>query len=516
MGSPIDVSKKLFVVNSISSVGARILNLSVLVWLQQHLIRNIDPHEYAIYPVVIVVLEMGPLFTMFLTGGITRYLLDAYARGDHKRVTGLLSSVFPLLVGMSLLLTTGGMLLAAHVEDVLTIAPEYVHDARIMLALLVLQYTLTLPLIPYTAGFYFKQRYVLLNFLQLLQQVLRLGLLFLLLFGVSTRVLWVVVASVSSFVFIAYVKAIWSRQMIPSLRFRPSLFHWGQAKEVISFGMWRAITQIADFLYFLQAIVLNKLGTPIDITAYYVGTMADNHVREMLETASEPIQPTLAAFHAKNDRAKLGEAYLRGGRYLMWAAMFAAAPLIIFSEELIRLYIGDEYMSAAWVIALMMMVYPFAYSNKLVFRLGMATGQIKAITIGAMLKQILNLGLGTYLIWAHQMGAVGTAIGILVSGVVLQVFFFWPLGLKIAQVSFQRFMNETVWPGMFPTFGAALLWGALKYSVGPSTWFELGLCTAVGYLPYCGIVLLCLRPYERHDLTLVIRRLRGYLQPGRA
>ena len=105
---------------------------------------------------------------------------------------------------------------------------------------------------------------------------------------------------------------------------------------------------------------------------------------------------------------------------------------------------------------------------------------------------------------------------IFVSGLVLQVLWFWPLGLKIARVSFQRFMNETVWPGMFPSFGAALLWIALKYTVAPDTWFELGLCTAVGYLPYCGIVLLCLQPHERHDLHLVIRRLRGYLLPGRA
>jgi O-antigen/teichoic acid export membrane protein len=276
------------------------------------------------------------------------------------------------------------------------------------------------------------------------------------------------------------------------------------------------VSQISDCLYFLQTIVLNKLGTPIDVTSYYVGTMVDNHVREMLETGSEPIQPTLAAYHARNEQRKLGEAYLRGGRYLTWAAMFAGAPLIVFADELIQLYIGPTYADAAWVLALMMLVYPFAYTNKLVFRLGLVTGKIKMLMIGALLKQVLNLGLSFYLIYAWKMGAIGSAIGIFVSSFVLQIFFFWPLGLKLGKVSMREFMVETVWPGIYPSLAAALLWLMMKYTVHPSTWFELGLCTAIGYLPYLGMILVSLRPYEREDLNRIVQRLRGYLQLGRA
>lgn len=516
MSPGIEVSKRVFLINSVSSVGAKLLNISVLVWLQQHLLRRIPPEEYAIYPVVASVMFLLPLFSSFLSNAVTRYLIDAYARHDERRVTQLVSSIFPLLLGVSVTLTAIGFLFAWYIDRVLTIAPAYRNEARLMLALLVLQFTSSITTVPFVAGFQLRQRYMLRNMLQLSQQLLRLLFLVILLMGVSTRVSWVVVATFAASIPVNTIMVILSRRMVPALVFRLSSYRWSMTRELMSFGLWQVGGQISYFLYNSQSILLNKFGSAVDVTAFYVGNMIDINFREVLDTAAEPIQPTLAVFYARNDQKSMGEAYLRGGRYMMWMAMAAAGPLIIFSKEFINVYIGSKYQDAAWVLTLLLLAYPFCFSNRLLGRLALATGQIRLMTIASLIKESFNLGLSFYLVWGWRLGAIGSAIGVLSANVLGYLFFYWPLGLRIGKVSLSQFMSQTVWLGMYPTFGGALVWFPLKYLIHPDGWFKLGFCVSVGYVAYLGVVIRCMQPYERQDLTTIWDRIRTYMQLQRA
>ena len=71
-------------------------------------------------------------------------------------------------------------------------------DAQLMMGLLVSLAAVRLLLTPFTLGLYVRQRFVLSNVLGLGCEVFRIALLFVLLFAVEVRVLWVVVASVAT------------------------------------------------------------------------------------------------------------------------------------------------------------------------------------------------------------------------------------------------------------------------------------------------------------------------------
>ena len=93
------ISKRLIAVNSASSVLARILNITVLVWMYQYLLKNIPAEEFAVYPVVTAIMVFAPLFFAFLTSGVSRHIVDAYARDDLEDVRRITAaSSLPLLV----------------------------------------------------------------------------------------------------------------------------------------------------------------------------------------------------------------------------------------------------------------------------------------------------------------------------------------------------------------------------------------------------------------------------------
>lgn len=57
MNSRVEISKRLVLINSGSSVLAHLVNISILLWLHQYLLRRISPEEYSLYPVIVSTLR---------------------------------------------------------------------------------------------------------------------------------------------------------------------------------------------------------------------------------------------------------------------------------------------------------------------------------------------------------------------------------------------------------------------------------------------------------------------------
>ena len=91
----IEINKRIVLINSASSAGLLVPNLSVLVWLQQYLLKPFSAEEYSLIPIIAAVMAFTPLLTMVLTSGLGRYTTVAYAKNDTAEVTRICSTMFP-------------------------------------------------------------------------------------------------------------------------------------------------------------------------------------------------------------------------------------------------------------------------------------------------------------------------------------------------------------------------------------------------------------------------------------
>ncbi|HEX9859070.1 MAG TPA: hypothetical protein VGA75_12000, partial [Paracoccaceae bacterium] len=171
------VSKRLVVINSASSVVARVINFAMLLWVYQYLLRRLPAEEFAVLPVVSSLMVFAPLFFSFFIGGISRYTIDAYAKGDFVEVRRIVSSLFPILLLVSALFLLGGLFFAANIEKVFNIAPQMVGDARIMMGLLITSFALEMTIIPFKTAYAVRQRYLELSLLEIMRDLLRAALL---------------------------------------------------------------------------------------------------------------------------------------------------------------------------------------------------------------------------------------------------------------------------------------------------------------------------------------------------
>ncbi|RMF85674.1 MAG: hypothetical protein D6744_01075 [Planctomycetota bacterium] len=506
----VETSKRVMLVNSTSSVLANLINISVLVWLQQYLLKksSISDAEYALYAILMSLMIFLPLLSTLMTGGLGRYVVEAYARHDDDRVTEIVSTLMPPLLGVCTAILAIGSLVIWHIDWILTDDPGLIADARWMLALLMASAVLHLQLTPLTVGLYVRQKFVTISLLNLLTQLLRVSLLFALLFGVGSRMLWVVVATVAARLFVLMITVALSRRAVPALRFDRRKVNYRSIGAVASYNTWNFFGHLSGQLQIAaDPWLLHVFGTPNDVACLYVAHLAYDRLDSSSIVATQAVQPTLTALHATGEKRRLGNAFLRGSRYGLWIICLFAVPVMIYQRDLILLYLGEDYINAGTCMLLIFGQFPLYYSTLLLPRIAEATAKVRRMTIIGVSINALNIAMSFTLIRYLHFGAPGAALARLLAAIVALPFLV-PLALRLAGVSFGQWVRVTVIRGLMPAVVAAAVWLALELLVRPTNWITLGACTAAGAAVYLGVLLgFCLEPGEREDLRRLLTRL---------
>lgn len=485
------------------------LNLSVLVWLQQYLLRRISPAEYSLLPIVMSLMAFAPLMTTVLTEGMGRYVTLAYAKGDEEEVTSICSTMLPVLLGAALLLIAVGVLGAWHIESLISIPAERVRDAQIMLALLVFGAAIRIPAAGLGAGFIVRQRLMLLDMVEVGCQLLRFSVLFGLLFGVSTRVLWVVVSTVTADVFWVLITTPISVRLVPSQRFHYPSIRWSLVKEITSYGGWSLANQVAQTAKLaMDPLILNRFATAFDVASYYVGGIAPRQLPMLLAPVCRPFLPILVAMHGTGDFVRLSNTYLRSARYNAWVVLTIAVPAMVFSRDLMLLYAGEKYADAGTVMTLLMIIPMVTAFNALGPGALAAAGEIRAFATRQLVVHTANLGFTIlFVILLHQ-GAWGAAAASAIAALCFETVLLLPISWKVTHTKSGAWVREVVLPTVVPTVGPLMVCLSLKWTVGVTGWFSLFFFSGLGALVYVGLVLAFgLRPQDRIDIGRLAQRL---------
>lgn len=506
----VPISKRLVLINSVSSVIARLINAGVAIWVIQYLVRRIDEAEYELLPVLMSALAFITLFSIVFTSGIARYVTDAMARDDQRGVTRVVSSIAPVTFAMAGFVAVGGALLVWQVDAVLDVDPQYLADARLMLGLLVASSAISVALSAFRVGLYARQRFVLVNLIHVGSTLLRVALLLSLILGIGPTVVWVVVATVAASLIDQILQSVISMRLVPELRVRFGAFDWATVKELTGYGIWMSVGHLASTIRNMtDPLLLNWMATPIDVTAFHIGNTADRQLRQMTITASGPLLPALTAMHARKQPDRLSSAFYRGGRYSLWFFGLVAVPLIVFRNEVMSLYLGEsfeKFRDAANVTALIMLASTGAYSMRMGMVLAQATAKIRAVVFSGLAAQIVNVGLTIVLVGHYKLGAMGAAIATLAVTCVHLPFVHWPVlchqfGLRTAHL-----LRRTAGPGLIPMLVTALTLEALRRLMPPESWAFIAGWGLVGAGIYATVVWMC--------MALDDRRLAGRIVGG--
>ncbi len=485
MSERITISKKVVAINFVGSVVAQVLSITVLFWLQRHLILEISKEEYAILPVLYAVMAFTPLTTVVLTGGIGRYITEAYAKGDDRGVTRICSTMFPILLGAGLIFLAAGWLFAWKIELFLNIPPDRVWDAQVMLAALMFTAALRLPAAPFGVGFFVRQRFILQNLINIGATLFRIALLFGLIFGVSTRVLWVTAATVAGELLLLAVATPLSMSLVKSLRFRRSAIHWPISGEIISFGGWQFLMVLGlTIRNALDPIVLNAFSTAWDIACYNIASLPFQHLWYALNMAKRTINPSLIAMHAGREDARLRSAFLRGNRVALWAFLLPGLPLALLAYPLVKFYIEDELWLTPALIQINFLGFLVVVPSVVFSTIVEAIGKPRDFCLLVLGANLFNLVLTLVFVGWLGHGAIGSCAATAISAAICYPLMIWPLSRSTLAITKGEWFGEVLWPGVIPSLCSAPVYVGVGALLGTDTLWGVSGALALGSVAY--------------------------------
>lgn len=516
MTTRVEISKRLLLVNAASTVLRKIVSLGVLFWVYREL-AHIERSEMDTYVVVIALMLMFPLLTTVCVAGLRRSVTEAYARGEEQRVTRLVSSMFPVLLGVGVVVLALGAIFTWRIDDVLTIKPEYVGDARLMFGMLIGTVALRVSLAPLGLGIDVRQKFTLRNFIGLGTELLRLSVVLLLFHTLGARALWAVVAMVLASVTEILSTTAVSMALVPALRFRFPEFRRGEIWPLLTFGGWSLLNQVAFMIREVaDPFVLNKLGAEGEPATFGYGALADTQIRRTYIEMYLNALPAVTAMHATGQRDQLRRTYFRMSRYALWILLAASAPLVVYRHEFFALYLRDTYSlyaGAATVMALLLARAVVIFPNSILGMIAMANEQIRPLALRAITMSLANLALTIWFVGPLEMGAIGSALATLLVTVVGAPFLMWGLGLRLTGARLLPWLRGAVWPGLIPALCAAPVWLGLQALFPATTWVRLGADVSAGLLAYAlGMVLLAFGPADRRDAAAALGKVKRLLR----
>jgi O-antigen/teichoic acid export membrane protein len=454
---------------------------------------------------------------MVFLQGLSRFMVAADARDDGKGLSEIVSSMAPVLLTVASIIILGGLVGTAHIDALIKVDPAFRSDAQIMLVLLTGMLALTVATTPFRVGLVVRMRFVEQNLIVLATECLRIGILLSLLFGVSTRALWVVVASTAGGLANVLILVILTFKILPEARFQLSLVSPATIRRLLGFSFWTLAQGFNGMvLRALPALLLNRYATAIDVTAFYVGNVADVQIRKLVAAATSPAMPALTTIYAKEGEQALQNFYYMGGRYFLWATLFLTPPLLIFSVPLMDLYVGAKYQLAATVMVLILGAYPFTWASAMFYQISYAVGRIRIFNLSMLFLGVVAMIAMWYLVGVRDLGAVGAAVGLGGTYALVHLLVIWPLGLGLVKGNWGVFARQTLLLGLAP-FATALI-GCLLYGrfVTIDSWLSFFGGCAVSAIVYTTVLFgACLSPGDRKLLAGAVKKISSKLMPGK-
>ncbi|MHC5109445.1 MAG: lipopolysaccharide biosynthesis protein [Planctomycetota bacterium] len=508
--SKIKIDRWLVLTNLTSSVLTHVINVTVMLWVHQHLLRRINPDEYSIYPVVMGLIALIPMVTMIFLSGMGRFASEAYARDDLKRITQIVSSMLPLLGVASLVLMAGCLVVCWKIEPLLSIPSGRAWDGQLMLTLLTASAIVRIVLTPYGLGLFVHQRFIAINLIRLVGQALRLAILLVLLYGISTRIVWVAVAAAVTEIMVAAVTAILSKRVLPELRFSRKAFSWSVAREMSAFGFWHLVGNMAMLVRTTMVpLILMHYSTPLDVACYGLATMFRTEAQRVIALFHGPIQPPLSALYAIGDTNGLRDAYIRGNRFMLWAIALGVAPLLVFSSPFVELYAGETYSLLSILIICAFAALPLRMANVMMAPISTATARVRPMAVRNVVIRSVELAMVIYLVIFSGYGAREAALAGLGVELVFVPLLLWGWGWKVSDTRPGDWLRGSVFPAIFPIVAGVAVWLTLQLLVSPDSWLALIGCVLAGAVAYLVVlVLFSFNEQERQDLNRILQSIR--------
>ncbi len=413
--TPTPTTAGLVVRNTIANWSFNIANLAIVFFLTPYVLGCLGDERFGMFTISRQALAYVSLLTLGMRSAVNRFICRDIISGEIAALNTTLSTLATLYIsaGMIGLGVCGGLGFLAPSFFALT--PAYANETIVLFVAMGGMFLLDLIAFSYKSLLIGHQRYDLLNAGEILKEVSRAGLIFLL-FATGWKSLSSLgFATVAAFVLgLAYFWVITHRQQ-PGLRVNPLRPSKSSAKEVVGFSAWNGIIQVGNVVTFATPafIVARALGAD-QVVFFSVPFLLADRLRIFVVSMANTLSPIAAGALATGNRAQLRSLIIKGCRAAAVMCMPIGGIIYVFCRQFLALWMGEAY-AWSWVVFAIMMAAMFGrISQTPTLYVLVGGGRIRGLAWIQIASSIATVAGSLILAAQTDLGVAGVAIGIAV------------------------------------------------------------------------------------------------------
>lgn len=388
-------SKSTIAKNTTLLYGRTALIMIVSLYTSRVILQALGVEDYGVYTAIGGVVSLLTVVIGPIDSAISRFLTYELGRGDKDRLRRYFSTGLTIMLAFSALtivvLETVGLW---FLNNKMVIDESRVWAANWVLHLSIAAFVINMIASPYRAAIISHEKMSLFAYIGILDAFLKLGIAFLLKYSSFDKLVYYAILMLLASLIVRFIYTIVCNRQFEECR-RPKL---GLDKELFgglfAFAGWNMFGAAA-FVCRGQGIniLFNLFGGPIVNAAYGIANQVNSAVNSFINNFTTALNPSIIKSYASEEKDYMMSLIYQGAKYSYFLVLLFALPLLLETEYITRLWLGQtpEY---SVVFIQMMLVYTLieAYSKTIMAGVH-ATGKIRLyqIVIGSFQIAILPI-----------------------------------------------------------------------------------------------------------------------------
>jgi O-antigen/teichoic acid export membrane protein len=426
-----------------------LLTIGVGLYTSRVVLNTLGIEDFGIYNVVGGVVAMFGFINRSMSGATSRFLTFELGKQDNEKLKKTFSAALTIhFIIAGIIFVLGETVGLWFMENKLVIAPERINIARWVYQLSLASTMISITQVPYNATIIAHERMNVYAYVEILNSVLSLGIVYLLLTGNFDKLLLYAVLMLCVTIAITSIYKIYCVRNFSESKYK---FHWNKKiiKPILSFSGWNFIS---NFSFTMKTQGVNMLlnlffGVALN-AAYGIANQFQHALMGFATNFFTAARPQMVKYYAEGQIIKMHILVIYVSKFSFLLMLFITVPFIIESHFVLSVWLKiipahtvdfvkfNLLYSLIWAL-----MVPFIYAIQ-------ATGDVKinSILTGGVYLLVLPL---TYILF--RLNYTYPSIPFIINLLLIVVVFLINiriLSLQIKEYSFFNILMEIAFKGI--------------------------------------------------------------------
>jgi O-antigen/teichoic acid export membrane protein len=485
-----------------------LLNMAITFYTSRVVLNTLGVEDFGIYGVVGGIITMFGFLNSSMAGATSRFLTFELGRQDfdklQKTFSAALTVHFMIAVIILLLGETAGLW---WLENKLVIAPERMNAARWIFHLSVIASVIGITQVPYNATIIAHERMNVYAYIEILNSLLKLAIVFLLVMCNFDKLILYAVLTLCVAIVITVIYRTYCVRHFSESRYK---FEWN--REIIipmlNFSGWELYTHLA-YTARTQGIniLLNSFFGVIVNAAYGIAGQVQGAAKSLSNNFLTAVRPQITKYYAVDDFVNMQSLMINAAKYSFLLMFIITLPLLLETHFILQIWLKQtpDY-SVVFCQIILLEGLLSAMFSVLIFAIH-ATGKMKIPSIVWGTNYILVVPVSYLILKAGVSPVIPFAINVLLTctGYMYQLFI---LRYRIPKFSINRYLSKVFLTSLAVMVISPALPVFLRFSLDES-WARLVVVTvsSVIMVALSGYLILLNKEMKKRVLLVIKRKI---------